>query len=358
MSGADHRLITGLKALAPGKDHRQPGTVSPGEIQAGENGSLLSLESLVQRRGEPLPVNQLLGVCEAVYYPQGQPTPLASATFQVERTSPDENTPGQAPAENIPGQDPAIHQSMTAASDNRSEAGIAPGSLLVVGDPGSGKTRLVRRLLINAAAHNTPEQAGFYLTAHQPAQFCDIGHLEHCRLVMQTYDRSLGPAVQELVDLAEERRAARQPGPSPAVILAIDDLASALLNLGEQTVTLLYWLIRHGPRQRVWTLATLSTRRLADLDLRFLEAFRSRLVGHISDPDMVQMVLQSPGLSRPTSSRDLPRRFVNPGLPTWSLEKGRQFFLPFGSGWVRFRLCEPQAAYRPGPVIRLWSGTA
>jgi hypothetical protein len=140
--------------------------------------------------------------------------------------------------------------------------------------------------------------------------------------------------VQELADLAEERRARRLSG--PAVILAIDDLASALLSLDEQSVTLLYWLIRHGPRLRVWTIATLSTRRSADLDLRFLEAFRSRLVGHIADPGQAQAL---------SLSQD---------LAAWKLEKGRQFYLPYGSSWLRFRLCDPQLSRSAPSSTRLW----
>lgn len=334
MSNSDQRLITGLKALAPGKNFWQGGAVSQGDFTAAEYSSLLSLQTLIQRHGEPLPEKQLLGICEEVLDLLG-----------------------------------------TGLTVHRPDTAIAPGSLLVIGDPGSGKTRLLRRLMISAAAHNTPEQAGFYLAAHQPAQFCDIGHLEHCRLVMQTYDRTLGAAVQELVDLAEERRAAKTlPGhapashpPGPTVILAIDDLASALLSLGEQSVTLLYWLIRHGPRQRVWTLATLSTRRLADLDLRFLQAFRSQVVGKISDPETAHMLVVNQGALKTNpgsfsqmqaAKRDLPRSIPGRELPTWTLEKGKQFFLPYGSSWVRFRLYEPRTVQCPGSTMHLWSGTA
>lgn len=358
MSRPDHRLIAGLKALEPRKILWQTRPATRGAIQAGENTSLLSLEALVQRRGEPLPENKLLGVCEAAFDPQGLPYRRGRAPFLVDLADPASLQPGEVPAHHQP------------------EAALAPGSLLVAGDPGSGKTRLLRRLLLCAAAHNTPEQAGFYLAAHQPSQFSDIGHLEHCRLVMQTFDRALGPAVQELVDLAEERRAAQQsefapaghsPGPTPALILVIDDLASALLSLTEQSITLLYWLIRHGPRQRVWTLATLSSRRTGDLDVQFLDAFRSRLVGHISDPPQAHLLSGSHGAARVVSGKDPARTAtgegtsqpaLQQGLPAWELEKGRQFFLPYGSGWLRFRLCDSRARHAQARAVRLWSGTA
>jgi len=331
MSNSDHRQVIGLKALERSASPRTPqpaalptirGTAwplpytsvarppTPAGRQAGGNGSLLSLAVLAEQPGEPLSERKLLGVCEDELNSNGGQANKGKAPYLVDRISPLNNRPGLAPA---------------------------PGSLLVVGDPGSGKTRLLRGILICAAQHNTPGQAGFYLAAHQPAQFSDIGHLEHCRLVMQTYDRSLGAAVQELADLAEERRAQRLSG--PAVILAIDDLASALLGLDEQAVTLLYWLIRHGPRLRVWTIATLSTRRSADLDLHFLEAFRSRLVGHIADP------VQAQSLS------------LSQDLAAWKLEKGRRFYLPYDGSWLRFRLCDPQLSREAQPLTRLWRAT-
>lgn len=163
------------------------------------------------------------------------------------------------------------------------------GSLLIVSDPGCGKSQMLHAILEACAQRNHPDQVAFYLVVHQPTQFADIGHLDQCRLVMQTYDKSLKDIILELVDLVEERRQHDTNG--PAVLLAIDDLASALLHLDEHSITVFYWLIRQGPRSRVFTLATLSTRRLADLDLHFLEAFASRLVGTVTKPEHVKAII-------------------------------------------------------------------
>ena len=279
----DQRLIIGLKALQrPSQRSPSPSRLAVERpAQAEDPDGLLSLEALFERVGEMPPNSMLLGVCDEDLPQHG------GLPFVIDLIDP------------------------------------APGSLLITGDPGSGKTRLLRAILASAACQNPPDQAAFYLVAHQPAQFSDIGHLDHCRLVMQTFDKSLASVVQELADLAEERRRERFAG--PAVILAIDDLASALLSLDEFAFTLLYWLIHHGPRSRIWTLATLSTRRIDDLDLRFLAAFRSRLVGHIAEPGQVQTL---------SGSQD---------LPAWELKKGQQFYLPYEAQWLRFRICEPQS---------------
>lgn len=337
MSKPDHHLIVGLRVLGHARSQtslpllarspsarrtqsssKQASIPWPGQpYQGSEKGSLLCLETLVDRPGESTSEWRMLGVCEDQIVMSARQFERRKASFLDDPITRRNNQVALVSGNKLPG--PAL----------------APGSLLLLGDPGSGKTRIIRRMLICAAQQNSADKASFYLVAHQPAQFSDIGHLDHCRLVTQTYDRSLGLAVQELVDLVEERRAAQNN--EPAVILVVDDLASALQSMDEQAVTLFYWLIHHGPRLRVWTLATLSTRRMADLDLPFLEAFRSRLICHIIDHQQVQAL---------SFSCD---------LPAWKLEKGSQFYLPYGNGWLRFRLCESNSDRSVRFPARAWS---
>jgi hypothetical protein len=255
---------------------RQSTSPDPAEpSQADSPEGLLSLEALLERMGELPPDSMILGLCD-----DGLP-------FLVDLINP------------------------------------APGSLLILGDEGSGKTRLLRAVLASAALQNPPGQVSFYLAASQPHLYSDLGHLDHCRLVMYTDDASFGEVIQELAHVVESRRRDRFDG--PAILLAIDDLAAALRSLGEFSVTLLYWLIRHGPRARVWTLATFSSQHAEEIDQRFLAAFRSRLVGYMAEPALAASL---------TGDGD---------LATWELKKGEQFYLPYGQEWLRFRICDPKS---------------
>ncbi len=141
------------------------------------------------------------------------------------------------------------------------------------------------------------------------------------------------PAVADLIaGLVETVEARKRNGPQdPAMILAIDDLAGLLPFLDEQTYDRLYWLIRHGPRYQVWTLATLSAGQVDQLDPRFLSAFRTRLFGYMRDERLAQ------------------RLAGDDRIATRDIEQGRQFYVPYGGEWLRFWICKVDGA-NPGGV--------
>ena len=96
-------------------------------------------------------------------------------------------------------------------------------------------------------------------------------------------------------------------------------------HLGRQCyeeIQALYWLIRHGPRSRVWTIATLPMERGREIEPRFLSAFRTRLFGQTGDRKLV------------TSLSD------DSDLQPGGLEKG-QFYIPYGGEWLRLWACTP-----------------
>ncbi len=106
------------------------------------------------------------------------------------------------------------------------------------------------------------------------------------------------------------------------MILAIDGLDACLAALDEQSFARLYWLVKHGPRSRVWTIASLPSERTKRVDPRLVDAFRTRLVGYIADREMAKYL-----------SGD-------PDLDTRDLERGAEFFVPYGEGWFKFWACE------------------
>jgi len=197
----------------------------------------------------------------------------------------------------------------------------APGAILLTAGAASGKTELIHSLLVSAARMNQPEQVVFSVIAAQPEEYLDIGQLEHCQEVFPVEDPAVDGLIADLVALVEARK---RDGPQgPALILAIDDLAALLPFLDEQAFSSLYWLIRHGPRYRVWTLAALPSAQVDQIEARYLTAFRTRLFGHMLDER----------LARTLANDD--------DLATRDLERGRQFFIPFDGSWLRCWICKP-----------------
>ncbi len=153
--------------------------------------------------------------------------------------------------------------------------------------------------------------------------------MEHCQAILPVEEQAVSDLIAELVETIETRK--RNHPQDPAMILVIDDLAALLTFLDEQAYAHLYWLIRHGPRYQVWTLATLPAGQAEQLDPRFLSAFRTRLFGYMHDERLAQ------------------RLAGDDSLATRDIERGRQFYVPYGGEWLRFWICKEDGS-NPGGV--------
>ena len=194
----------------------------------------------------------------------------------------------------------------------------APGALLICGDAGVGKTGLVLSILDSAARLNTAAQLELSVIATDIDPFMYLAKFEHCQEIFTSEEDVTGELIGELADIAEQRR--RQRPEEPAILLVIDDLAACLEQLDQDAFNRLYWLIRHGPRSRVWTIATLPMERAREIEPRFLSAFRTRLFGRTADRRLVASL---------SDDDDLQPR---------GLDKG-QFYIPYGGEWMRLWAC-------------------
>ena len=196
----------------------------------------------------------------------------------------------------------------------------APGALLICGDTRAGKTGLVLSILDSVVRLNTPAQLELSVIANDIDAFMPLAKAEHCQEIFSSQEDVTGELIGELADIAEQRR--RQRPEDPAILLVIDDLAECLEHLDQQAFGRLYWLIRHGPRSRVWTIATLPMERAREIEPRFLSAFRTRLFGKTIDRKLAAVL---------SEDDDLQAR---------GLEKG-QFYIPYGGEWLRLWACVP-----------------
>ena len=186
------------------------------------------------------------------------------------------------------------------------------GSILIVGDENSGKTRLLQTVLSSASALNPPEDVMFYVITTNPGRYQSMEKAGNCNTVLSAYDRLASELVVELAELTEERRYGRNRG--NVEILAIDDLAAFVQNNDYEVNAYLKWLVEHGPRSAVWSIATILPAQAWRIRGGLMEAFGTQLTGWTSSHQLPPEIQSQP---------------VNQGDP-------EMFIAALGEEWVRF----------------------
>ena len=199
-------------------------------------------------------------------------------------------------------------------------ANPAPGAILVAGDAGSGKTNLLSALITSACRINPPNKLSFSVISVYPDEYQPVAGYAHLQELHAVEEPSASQLITRLAEMAETRR--RGGSLDPVLILGIDDLAAFLDLIDGQDFTNLHYLIKHGPRARIWPVATLPTAQIQRIDPRMLTAFRTLIMGSITSRDLASYLLNNDGAKIPES--------VLSG----------QFCVPNGEGWRYFWACE------------------
>jgi hypothetical protein len=158
------------------------------------------------------------------------------------------------------------------------------GALLIAGDQGCGKTRLLKSVLASARLLNTPRQVCYSLITPQPQALQMLAEADHCYRFAPLYSDAAPELITRYVEIAEARHTGRQGG--GALLLAIDDLGALLRSLDTESIDLLHWLVQYGPAVKVWPLATLHSSDVSQTPAALLRAFGSRLLGQVLNPTL------------------------------------------------------------------------
>lgn len=194
-----------------------------------------------------------------------------------------------------------------------------PGSIIIIGDKGSGKSRLLRAILVSAILINPPEKVSYSLITPNCHEFSAVSNQPHCMVSASPIDRIASEIIMDLSGIAEQRRNGRHRDPS--VILAIDDFAEfAGERLGYDVFNHFKWLLKEGPKSQIWPIVTLNVHQLKSVDKRLLATFGTLFFSKMHSPGIIDDITGS------YRSR------------THSLQIGHQFEFRDASEWIRFSL--------------------
>lgn len=188
----------------------------------------------------------------------------------------------------------------------------SPGSVLVLGDEGSGKVQLLHAILASASCLNPADRVVFHVITPNPGAFESLLRFPNCQAVLSAYERDASELVFDLAALAEQRRTGR--GKGGVELLAIHDLPAFVQHNDYEVNAYLRWLVSSGPDASIWTIASLKTPQSWRIDEDFLEAFGTKLTGCTASAQL--------GSGYP----DLPAPIQLPGV----------FAVRLGDEWVRF----------------------
>ncbi|HEY5731265.1 MAG TPA: AAA family ATPase [Anaerolineales bacterium] len=185
-----------------------------------------------------------------------------------------------------------------------------PGPLLIIGDPGTGKTALLHTIACAAGKMHQPEKLQFGALTNHPDEWTGFEEAPNNIGIFPIHHRSSEDFILSLASWAHGNKSSKQ-----SVLLLLDDL-EAITNMDMDAVQNLRWLLLRGPARKVWPIITLSTQHIGSME-PWLEAFRTRILGSIQDTGI-------------TTKLDAGQANLD------KLATGSDFALREGNRWLRF----------------------
>jgi hypothetical protein len=187
-----------------------------------------------------------------------------------------------------------------------------PGPILIIADPGAGKTKMLQTVALAAGAMHTPANLQFGVLTNHSDEWNGMEQIPNNVGIFPLSSRDAEDFILSLASWAHNNKTSTQ-----SVLLLLDDLEAAS-NLDFDARQNLRYLLLRGPARRVWPIITLNPNRMENI-LPWLDAFHTRIFGRMQNPRHISQ------LNAVSAELD-------------ALPGGSHFTLKEGDHWLRFWL--------------------
>jgi hypothetical protein len=181
-----------------------------------------------------------------------------------------------------------------------------PGPILISGDTGAGKTRLLRTIARFLVYRHAPETTQYGVITSCPQEWNDLADIPQCVGIFPVQARSAGEFIRALALWTRMRRLHRQP-----VLLLVDGLeefAELSSTARQDTETILV----DGPANQIWPIVTIDPGRPASGG-NWLKHFRTRVSGYTASAGLADLEALSRGMEFSLQARSGRIKFSLPG---------------------------------------------
>lgn len=156
------------------------------------------------------------------------------------------------------------------------------GALLIAGDNWYGNQLHLDRMVRSAGNLNTREEIKIHLISRHLEQHSELIQTAISGQVFNPLDIGSQILVEELIRLVKERL--RGKDSEMVQLLAVDELDMLVNEFDDNSIKQFHWLLRNGPSQRIWVVATLASNQMNRKFKALLDCFNVKAFGRIESP--------------------------------------------------------------------------
>lgn len=160
------------------------------------------------------------------------------------------------------------------------------GSFLIAGDDDASNYKVLSSLLTAAYCFNNSREINIHLISHHLEDFSRLLKTPHLNLCLKPSQTKTSIAIEELVNLGEQRR--MEESLIPFHIVAIDGLDSVIQSADRHIRKLLTWLIEKGSEVGIYIVATIESSHITPNYSPILDCFPSRILNAVSIPGIAR----------------------------------------------------------------------